>query len=55
MIHNVEGYPCTGSFHMSVLRIIKQIIMKAIKQNRIPKADAIYNGRVEKAIIPSSE
>ena len=50
-----DGYPATGSPHIRVLAIIAQIITKAIRQNKIPKSEAINNGRVEKAIIPSSE
>ena len=52
-MHTRLGQPEVGSPYTRVLIIIKTIIIKAIKQNKIPIKAAIANGVVEKAIIPS--
>ena len=50
-----EGYPATGSPKIRVLTIIMHIKIKANIHNNIPIIDAIANGAVENATIPSKE
>ena len=52
-MHTRDGHPLVGSLKISVLIIINIINIKAINNISIPISDAIANGAVEKATIPS--
>ena len=47
------GQPLTGSPKTRVLKMITTIIIKAIKQKRMPRNAAMVKGAVVKATIPS--
>ena len=49
------GQPLVGSPITSVFIIIIKIIINTIKQNKIPKIEAIKSGKVENATILSKE
>ncbi len=49
------GYPATGSPHIKVFTMMTIIQVRATRQNNIPITDAMANGTVEKATIPSKE
>ena len=53
MIHTRLGQPVVGSPNARVLTIITIIMINDTKQNRKPAIEAIANGAVEKATIPS--
>ena len=52
-MHTRDGHTLVGSLKISVLIIINIINIKAINNINIPISDAIANGAVEKATIPS--
>ena len=52
-MHIIEGQPLVGSPNIKVFTIITIIIIKAIKQNKIPIIAAIVKGTVENATNPS--
>ena len=55
MTHMVDGHPETGSPKIMARRKINRVPTNATAQNSIPAKEAMDNGAVENATIPSRE